>query len=95
MPKDLKSISQILNEEKAFEKIRNTASNFAVIDKFGEIFPELKNFVVPVKVYKKLLYLRVENSVWKSELNFQKEAIVKKINKYFKKEVIISIKFTS
>lgn len=95
MSKKIKSLAEVLDKEKAFEKIRNAAGDYAVVDKFGEIFPEFKNFVFPVKVSNNLLYLRVENSVWKSELNFQKAAIVKKINKYFKKEIIKSIKFTS
>ena len=95
MPKEIRSLSEVLKKEKAFEKIRNTASDYDVIEKFGVIFPELKKFVVPVKVSKNFLYLKVENSVWKSELNFQKEAITNKINKYFKREVIKSIKFTS
>ncbi|MFC2133995.1 DUF721 domain-containing protein [Bacteroidota bacterium] len=95
MPDNIKSISDIIGSEKAFESVRRTAENFSVIDKFDEIFPDLKVVVKAVKVDKNILFLRVENSVWRSELNFRKNLLVEKINKYFAKKVIKSIKFIS
>lgn len=95
MPDNIKSLSDIIGGEKSFESVRQTAENFGVIDKFDEIFPDLKLVAKAVKVDKSILFLRVENSVWRSELNFRKNLLVEKINKYFDKKVIKNIKFIS
>ena len=88
-----KSISEVIESEKDFLSLRESMKNFDVTSEFEKIFPELKIIAQAVKVDKKVLFLKVENSVWKSELNFQKKLIVEKINKHFKIEVIKSIKF--
>ena len=46
-----------------------------------------------MKVDKKTLFLKVENSVWRSELKFSESIIVEKINKFFNEERIKFIKF--
>ena len=88
-----KSISEVIEKEKEFSGLRETVKNYDVAGEFEKIFPELKPIAKAVKVEKKLLFLKVDNSVWKSELNFQKSLMVEKINKHFKNEVIKSIKF--
>jgi len=88
-----KSINDILQTEKEFEKIREIAENYNIVEEFVNIFPELKEIAKAKKVDKQTLYLKVENSVWKSELNLQKNLLIKKINKYFGREVIKAIKF--
>src|SRR3989339_886229 len=67
--------------------------NYNVVDEFEKIFPELKQIATAVKLEKQVLFLRVENSVWKSELNFQKTLLIEKINKHFNEVVIKSLKF--
>ena len=66
-----------------------------VVDGFTTIFPELAKVAEAVKVEKKVLYLRVENSVWRSELNLKKEAIIKKIKLELKQSEVEHIKFIS
>lgn len=88
-----KSISDIIQTEKEFDKIREIAENYNIVEEFINIFPELKEIAKAKKVDKQTLYLKVENAVWKSELNFQKKVLINKINKYFDKEVIKLIKF--
>ncbi|MEW6506725.1 MAG: DUF721 domain-containing protein [Bacteroidota bacterium] len=88
-----KSITDIIKSEKDFEKLRDTVKNYNVVDEFEVIFPELSLIAKAIKVEKKTLFLKVENSVWKSELNFQKNLLMEKINKHFKEQVIQSIKF--
>jgi hypothetical protein len=63
------------------------------VAEFEKIFPELKMIAQAVKVDKQILFLRVENSVWKSELNFKKNLIADKINKHFNQQIIKSIRF--
>ncbi len=88
-----RTITEVIEKEKEFEKLRETLNNYNVVDEFGKIFPELALIAKAVKLEKKNLFLKVENSVWKSELNFQKTILIEKINKYFGNEVIKSIKF--
>jgi hypothetical protein len=88
-----KSITDIIKSEKDFEKLRDTVKNYNVVDEFEVIFPELSKIALAVKVEKKTLFLKVENSVWRSELNFQKKLLMEKINKHFKEQVIETIKF--
>ncbi len=90
---NIKSINEVLEGEKEFENLRATIKNYDVVENFKYIFPELAKIAEAVKLDRKTLFLRVENSVWKSELNFQKNALIEKINKHFKEEVIKTIKF--
>lgn len=88
-----KSITDIIDKEKDFQKLRDTLKNYNVVDEFEKIFPELSKIAKALKTEKKTLLLKVENSVWKSELNFQKNILIEKINKHFNEQVIKSIKF--
>lgn len=93
MPEKFRTVSEIINEEKEFGQIRKFVKEQDVIEKYGDILPELTKLSEPKKVYKKTLFLRVENSVYRSELNLIQSVIIEKINKYFNEEVITSIKF--
>ena len=88
-----KSISEVIEKENEFSNLREVAKNFDITADFEKIFPELKIIAQAVKAEKKILFLKVENSVWKSELNFMKNLMAEKINKYYNNEVIKSIKF--
>jgi len=88
-----KSLTDIIDKEKEFEKLRDTLKNYNVVDEFEVIFPELSKIAKAIKTEKKTLFLKVENAVWKSELNFQKSLLIEKINNHFKEQVIKSIKF--
>ena len=94
MPKDFKSLPDILGKEKAFEKVRKAAKEYDVLEKFWEIFPELRKVAQAVKIERGTLFLKVENSVWKSELKFRQTTIIEKINKFFKEDVVKTIRFT-
>ncbi len=90
---NIKSLTEVIEKEKEFEKLRSTIKEYDVVEKFKYIFPELSKIAEAVKLEKKTLFLRVENSVWKSELNFQKNALIEKINNHFNEQVIKAIKF--
>lgn len=91
--KDFKSVSDILNNDSAFSGFRKVAKENDVLEEYYNIFPDLKNVSEPVKVSKGILFLRIENSVWKSELNLRRNIIIERINKHFESEVISSIRF--
>ncbi len=88
-----KTITEVIQKEKDFEKLRESLKNYDLVDEFEKIFPELGLIAKAVKVDKGVLFLKVENSVWKSELNFQKNLLIEKVNKYLGDTVIKSIKF--
>lgn len=88
-----RTINEVLDKEKEFEKLRERLKNYNIAEEYERIFPELKMIAKAIKVEKRVLFLKVENSVWKSELNFQKTLLIEKINKYFNETVIKSIKF--
>jgi hypothetical protein len=88
-----KTIEDVISREKEFTNLRETLKNFNIVEEFSKIFPELSAIANAVKVEKKILYLSVDNSVWKSELNFRKSMITEKINLHFGEEILKSIKF--
>ena len=88
-----KKVDEVINVENEFWLLRETANNYRVVEDFSKIFPELDIIVKAIKVEKKVLFLKTENSVWKSELNFQKNALIEKINIYFNQQIIKNIKF--
>ncbi len=92
MPDNFKQIGDVFNED-AFNKIREVVSQNEVVEKFGEIFPEFKKIARAKKVRNGILFLRVENSVWRSELHLNKSIMIEKVNKHFEKKVISNIKF--
>jgi hypothetical protein len=93
MPEGFKSIEDILNTEPGLEKVRRIIKQSDVVLEFYEIFPDLKKLVKAVKVDKKILFLKVENSVLRSELKFKEVLMVMNINKYFNEERIKGIRF--
>ena len=95
MPDNFRSISDVLFHEKEFSKIIAKAKEEEIVQKFSEIFPELSEIAKAVKFNRRTLFLRVENSVWKSELNLKQKAIIDKIEKQFINIKIDKIKFIS
>ena len=88
-----RSIADVLFNEKEFDNIVKRANEEDVVLKFKEIFPELTKIAKAVKFTGKTLFLHVENSVWRSELNLKQEAMIKKVKKHFDKVDIEKIKF--
>lgn len=95
MHKGFISLGEAIEKEPSLGKIRNSIKDYDVVTNFYEIFKDFEKIAVPVKVKNKILFLRVENSVWRSELKFKEQNIIEKINKYLKEERIKKIKFVS
>lgn len=93
MREKIKSLSDIINGEKEFVHIREKIKSQNALEKFYEVFPDLKKIAEPVKVEKQTLFLRVENSTWRSELNLQRKAIIEKLNNHLKENTVKSIRF--
>ena len=93
MPDKIKSIGDILKKEPAFSKFIKSVKENDVVERFDEIFPDLSKIAKAVRVKNGALFLEVENSVWKSELNLNKNILIKKINNFFNDQIINSIRF--
>ena len=50
---------------------------------------------MPVKIEKKVLYIKAQNAAWRSELKFNQETIIEKINSFYKEEIIKAIRLQS
>lgn len=88
-----KSIWEILKTEKSFQQFKTSVDGYRVVDEFTKIFPELHKVAKAKKYDSGILFIHTENSVWRSELNLNKQIMIKKINAYFEKEIIHNIKF--
>ncbi len=93
MPDNFKSIREIIADNPGLAGVRKTVKQSDVILEFFKIFPEMKKVVRPVKVYNKILFISVENSILRSELKFRESQLVSKVNKYFNEERIKGIRF--
>lgn len=93
MSKNFKSLTDILNKEKEFDNFRKKVKELDVINDFEKIFPELSKTVKAKNVNNGVIFLKVENSVLRSELFRNKELFVEKINKHFNQKIIVDAKF--
>ncbi len=93
--RSFRSISDVLFKEKDFRKMVSKAKEEEVVIRFSEIFPELSLISKAVKFNYGVLYLKVENSVWRSELNLKQTAMISKIKNNIKDISIKKIKFIS
>lgn len=94
MPNSFRSLTEILQHEKAFAGFNKSVKENEVVNRFPNIFPELSKTVLAKSVKNKNLYLFTDNSVLRSELYLQKNLIVEKINKFFNEKIILDIKFS-
>ncbi|PID57957.1 MAG: hypothetical protein CR986_08565 [Ignavibacteriae bacterium] len=94
MSDNFKSLSEIIGKEKEFSNFRTSVKENNVINDFYNIFPALEKNVKTSNIYKSILYLIVENSVLRNELNLKKKIMIEKINKHYNQKIITDIKFT-
>ncbi|MCX6150429.1 MAG: DUF721 domain-containing protein [Ignavibacteriales bacterium] len=90
---DFRSINEVFKKDEALANIRIFVKQSDIVSLFGSLFPDLKNIASAVKLEKEILFLRVENSVWRSELKFHQKIIVERINDHYGEIVVKSVKF--
>ena len=95
MPDNFKSLGDVFRREPAFKNLREVVKSSDVVNDFYKIFPDFEKIALPLKVDKKALKLRVENSTWRSEMKFREKEIVGRINKFYNEERIKQIRFSS
>ena len=95
MPKEFKSLADVLKKEKAFSKFRHSVKENDVVLEFEKIFPELSKTVKASNINMGTLYLMVDNSVLRNELYLRKILMIEKINNHFNQQIIVDVKFTN
>lgn len=93
MHSEYKSVNEVIKKSKELAKFRKAVEGYDVVGKMDEIFPEISSFITPRKVENQTLFIRVDNSVMRSELSLNRNKMIEKINKYFDKEIIKNIRF--
>ncbi len=93
MPKDFSSLGDIIKRDPQLGGLRRILKEADVVADFERIFPDLIKIAVPVKVERQILFLRVDNAAWRSELKFKEMVIVKKINEFYGEDRIKIVKF--
>ncbi len=91
----IKSVGDVLRSDKNFKKFTQKSKEQTVIEKFEDIFPKLAKLAEAKRVEKGTLFIKVENSVLRSELNLNKKRTIEVINKYFDEKIITDIKFVN
>jgi hypothetical protein len=92
---NFESLKDVFENHPGLSGVRKKVHEAEVVNDFLRIFPDMNKMIVPVKVEKKILYLRVENSVLKSEIKFNESVMVEKINRYFNDIRIEAVRFTA
>ena len=95
MPKKFKSLTEVIDNEKAFQNFRKSVKENNVVNEFSKIFPDLTKTVIPNNVQNGVLYLSIENSVLRNEIYLRKNLMIEKINNHFNQQLIVDVKFTN
>ncbi len=67
--------------------------NYAIVYWDSVVGKEISEHTVPFKVAKGILFVRVEDNVWRYELQFLKNEIIEKLNRKIGKKIVNDIKF--
>ena len=76
------------------EGLENEINQQKAIDLWGEVVGQkIRENTEPVEVQFGVMIIKVKNSVWKQELQFQKEDMIKSLNKKLIKTTIRDLRF--
>lgn len=93
MRSGFRSLKDVFMKERSLANVREIVHSSDVMVQFFEIFPNLEKIAVPLSCEKKILKLKIENPAWRNELKFKESEIVESINKHFKEQRVIQIRF--
>ena len=76
------------------EGLENQINQQKAIDLWGDVVGQkIRENTEPVEVQFGVMIIKVTNSVWKQELQFQKEDMIKSLNKKLTKTTIRDLRF--
>ncbi|MCS6989177.1 MAG: DUF721 domain-containing protein [Chloroherpetonaceae bacterium] len=90
-PDKLRAVLDALYAELNFDQ---AAQEYRAVQMWSEV---VGNYIAKVsqveKIAKSVLYVKVKNSAWRSELTFKKSSIIEEMNKRLGKEMVKDIVF--
>ncbi len=94
MADTLKPLSRSLDELIDKLGFQNKLKEQTVIREWSSIVgPQIGRIARPEKIFDRVLYLRVANMSWRTELTFQKQTILQQIEKRIGKNIVSDLRF--
>jgi len=91
---NLKSVKKVLDALLKSYGIDTKIKNYQVLENFSEIVGEnIAKHAKAERIESGKLFLSVTSGVWRQELSFRKEEMIKKINNYYRQEIVKDIIF--
>ncbi len=91
---NLKSVKKVLDALLKAYGIDTKIKNYQVLENFAEIVGEsIAKHAKAERIESGKLFLSVTSGVWRQELSFRKEEMIKKINNYYRQEIVKDIIF--
>ena len=89
-----KPVSQIIEQFLQSVGIQGKIEeNFAIVHWNQVVGKEISERTEPYKIVRGVLFIKVKDPVWRNELQFFKEEIIKKLNNKIGRNVVKEIKF--
>ena len=90
----LKPVSQLIEQFLQSVGIQGKVEeNFAIVHWDLAVGKEISERTEPYKIVRGILFVKVKDPVWRNELLFFKEEIIKKLNDKIGRETVKDIKF--
>jgi hypothetical protein len=89
----MRKLGSIFEKNNRFKNIINDKDVFKTLhDNWGLFLGKLSKDMILGFYKKKIVFIEAKNHMWVNEVNFYKAEIIKKINDFFKKKVVVDIK---
>jgi predicted nucleic acid-binding Zn ribbon protein len=94
MEDNIKSLAQSLDMLINKLGFQNKLKEQTIIQEWGAIVgPQIGKIAKPEKIFDQILYLRVSNMSWRTELMFQKQNLLKQIENRVGKNIVNDLRF--
>lgn len=92
MVEGFKSIGQVISDDSSFDKLRSVVKDSYATAVFNEIFSKSAGFIEAVSCDNGVLTVKVDSSVFKTELKVKQSEIINEINKKLSDDIVKSLK---
>ena len=90
-----RNIGEILRELMKNPKLSNKLDELDALDLWKELIGDkLDKYILDVKIYRGILYVKLNSSALKNELYYEKTDLINRINQNLQKDIVKDIVFT-
>mgnify|MGYP001198867533 CR=1 FL=1 len=90
-----RNIGEILRKLMKNPKLSNKLDELDALDLWKELIGDkLEKYILDVKIYRGILYVKVNSSALKNELYYEKTDLINRINQNLQKDIVKDIIFT-